>query len=241
MEDMLLPFRKGLNKKHEKKERVKERIGSNLAAKHKAQSRIRESDIEFEKAFAEAMGGKKEKSEEEKPVKKISLLPKAMEILSKPKKETGKPAEEIEIPAVQEKKEKGVMIIGRRPKPANRPEVRIIGKKSKAKKPGTKKEPKKKPKKEEKKEPNPAKPKSGSKKWGAFGFWFSTIKASSFEEFKSAIRVLGLNSIEHHARHKDLSKYIGEFYDKETAVRIKKAEKELKGEPLRKKILEILE
>ena len=90
------------------------------------------------------------------------------------------------------------------------------------------------------KKPKPAKSKAKQKKWGAFGFWFSTIKASSLEEFKSAIKMLGVNSIEHHARHQDLSKYIKEFLDNETAAKIGKAERELKGEALRKKILEIL-
>jgi len=78
------------------------------------------------------------------------------------------------------------------------------------------------------------------KKWSKFGFWYSDKTASSLEEFRSTIKAIGLDSIEHHAKHNDLSKYIREFYNSKTAARVEKAEKELKGEPLRDKILEIL-
>lgn len=84
MEDLLLPFRRGNKEKEEKKKKLKEKIGSKISVVHKAKSKIRQADLEFEKAFAEVMGVAPKKEEKvEKEKKSKPKEPKEVKIVGK--------------------------------------------------------------------------------------------------------------------------------------------------------------
>ena len=91
---------------------------------------------------------------------------------------------------------------------------------------------------DEKPAPEPASP--AGKKWGAFNFWYSNVKAGSLAEFRQAMRKISDQSLNHHARHHDLSKYLREFHDKKTADTVETLENLHKGSELREKILKAL-
>ena len=105
MEDLLLPFRKGKRDQTEKKEQVRDRIGESIAASHKAKTRMRQSDIEFEKAFEEVMGPSAQK--------KKPITPKKVMIIGK----KPKPAEKGEVKVTAKKP-------GPKEKPAEAPEAK---------------------------------------------------------------------------------------------------------------------
>ncbi|MCX6802836.1 MAG: hypothetical protein NT067_07055 [Candidatus Diapherotrites archaeon] len=103
MEDLLLPFRRNSKEKDEKAQGLKESVGTDIAIEHKAQVRIREADLEFEKAFAEVMGlafgGEKKKEEQKAQAEKKELIEKKELVQAKEKKPP-------EAPAKEEKQEK---------------------------------------------------------------------------------------------------------------------------------------
>lgn len=263
MDSLILPFRRRRGK-DEKRQAIKDGVGNELALKHKAQSRIRAADLEFERAFAEVMGlAKKEKKAPEKRFEE----PKSVVVVGKKAKKEKSKKEEIRSLLKKEKLEQQRKEV----KPKERPSTKKPNKTKQKKK--TKKKKKRKPKEEktvkplpekkqevvpakenrrhpkskkQKKEPTkevipkpPAKEKSASKTegWATFNFWYSDKKASSLQEFKQAISAISEQSLEHHAEHNDFSKYLGEFYDKGVATRVEAFEKTLKGSKLRERIL----
>ena len=122
-----MPFRRRKGR-DERKQALKEGIGNELALKHKAQSRIRAADLEFERAFAEVMGlGGEEKKAPKKPFKE----PKRVVVVGKkPKKEKSK---KEEIRRLLKKEKLGQP---REVKPKQKPEKAKQKKKPKKKKKG---------------------------------------------------------------------------------------------------------
>ncbi|MFH1234866.1 MAG: hypothetical protein V1493_04620 [Candidatus Diapherotrites archaeon] len=302
MEDLLLPFRRNSKGKEEKAEVVKDVVGTDIAIEHKAQVRIREADLEFEKAFAEVMGitfkgerrqeepkapgqaqkaepaqakekkpqeapkqapAKEEKSENKWPGSNResglrAIVEQAREKIEMPKPAAQKPAEKKEEPKpaepnVAENKEEPAPALQKADEKKEivqkvLAEMKAQASASEEKRPEA---PKQAPAKEEKpllniqesfepKEVDLDLKKKQQGNWPAFVFWYSDKKASSFSEFRDAIKSISGQSLEHHAQHNDFSKYLREFYDKKAADRIESLEKSLKGAELRAKILKEL-
>ncbi|MCX6802012.1 MAG: hypothetical protein NT067_02760, partial [Candidatus Diapherotrites archaeon] len=76
--------------------------------------------------------------------------------------------------------------------------------------------------------------------WPVFYFWYSDKTSASLAEFKDAIKTVGEDSLNHHAKNSDFSKYLGKAYDKKVAAKIAEIEANSQGKELRKKLLDAL-
>jgi hypothetical protein len=300
MEDLLLPFRRNSKGKEEKAEVVKDIVGTDIAIEHKAQVRIREADLEFEKAFAEVMGislrgerrqeepmapeqaqkaepvqakektpqeaPKQAPAEEEKPENKWpgsnresglrAIVGQAKEKIELPRPAAQKPAEKKEElkpaePNTAEKKEEPMQALQKADE--KKEIVQKVLAEMKAQASAIEEKPQEAPKQAPAEKPaldvqesceskgvDLDLKKKQQEKWATFNFWYSDKKASSFSEFRNAIKSISDQSLEHHAQNNDFSKYLREFYDKKTADRIEYLEKSLKGAELRAKIFKEL-
>jgi len=102
-------------------------------------------------------------------------------------------------------------------------------------------------KKEEKKKEKKEKIKKmvGKKGWEpkqrtTFNFWYCNRKAADLAEFELAIKEIPLKSIEHHAKHNDFSNWLKDNATPFKAAKVKRLERKLKGEELRKKLIKAL-
>ncbi|MEM0360012.1 MAG: hypothetical protein QXK06_01570 [Candidatus Diapherotrites archaeon] len=234
MEDLLMPFRRNSKVKEEAKEEIKDHVGTDLAMEHRAKARIREADLEFEKAFAEVMGipfKPKKLPEEEEP-------PAAEEMPCPEKKQSDQKQSDLKAIVEMAKKEKEPIIQESQKEEEKKEIVQKVIAEMKANAVArdgseTKEE-------LEEKEVDPELKKKQQAKWATFNFWYSDRNASSYAEFKDAIKAIGNQSLEHHARNNDFSKYLREFYDKKTADKIEYLENSFRGEELRSRILKTL-
>lgn len=79
-----------------------------------------------------------------------------------------------------------------------------------------------------------------NKEKNTFYFWFCDLSADNLKVFKKCLMHAPIQSIEHHAKNHDFSKWLKDVKGRLSAKKFEKVEESLSGEPLRKKLLKLL-